>query len=747
ANATLVLVGDITPEQAKAKALKYFGEIPSGPPVAQVQPWTFPRTSSTRGTMHSDVPQVRIYREWNTPHSGTKADNLLSLAASVLGGDKTSRLYQRLVYQDKVADSVSVSDSSGELASQFELEVHVKHGADVKKVEAAIAEVWQQFLKDGPTEDELNRAKTGFRAYMVRRIERVGGFGGKATLLAAGQVYHNDPGQWRKDLAVMMAATPEEVRDSARKWLSQGDYTLTVLPLAKGDKTKDAKAKDAKAKDAKAKTTDGTTFAGLGPSKDKPKALAPVKHEWHTVKSDVDRSKGVPQVSKFPDLDFPKMQHATLDNGIKVTFAERHSVPLVEMRLQFNAGYAADQGRKLGAAAFTMAMLDEGTKDLDSVEIAKRKQRLGAFIRSGCGLDTCSVTLNALADKLTPSLDLLADIVRNPAFRADDVTRIRGQWLAGIKQEKARPMTLALRVAPPLLYGKDHAYGIPFTGTGTASSITSLIAADMRSFMHDFIRPDNVTILVTGDTKLDPLVKRLNNVFGQWKAPDSAVPKKNIAHVDKPGKVRVYLMDRPGSLQSVILAGIVSPSTEAPNHLDIKTMNGVFGGTFTSRLNMNLREDKHWAYGAHSFISSSVGQSPFLMYAAVQTDKTAPSVSEILQESKAIIGPKPPTDAEIEKIKQRDVRAMPGQYQTNAAVLSAMASNVLYDRPDDYVQTLKSHINGLKDKNIEAAAKQVIQPEHLTWVIVGDLKKIEKPVRALKLGTVKVLDDNGKIVR
>jgi predicted Zn-dependent peptidase len=731
ANATLVMVGDITPAEAKAKALKYFGEIPSGPPVAKLQPWTFPRSTSTRGIMHMDVPQVHVYREWNTPHGGTEADNLLSLAATVLGDGKTSRLYQRLVYQDKLADDVSVSQNSGELASQFELEVDVKNGVDPAKVEAAVADVWKTFLKDGPTADELARAKTGFRAGYVRRLEKVGGFSGKATLLAAGQVYQDDPGAWRKDLAAMMAATPAQVREAARKWISKGDYTLTVLPLAKGQQ---------------ASTADVAETGGLGTAPGAPKPVPAAKHDWHTVKSDVDRSKGVPSVTTFPDLKFPTLEHAKLDNGIEVTLAERHDVPLVQMELLFDAGYAADQGRKLGTSSFTMYMLNEGTEDLDSVQIAKRKQRLGSYINTGCGLDYCNISMNALTDKVVPSLKLVADVARNPAFRASDIARLRGQWLAGIEQEKARPITMALRVLPPLLYGKGHAYAIPFTGSGTTASIKSLTAADMRTFMGDYIRPDNVKILVAGDTTLAKLVPELNAVFGNWKAPANAVPKKNIAKVNYPGHVRVFLMDRPGSLQSVILAGEVAPSTEAPNNLEIGTMNGAFGGSFTSRLNMNLREGKHWAYGAFSFLQNAVGQRPFMIYAPVQTDKTAPSISEALKEAKAIVGPKPLTDAEIQKIKDNDVRAMPGEYQTVSAVLGAMQGIALYHRPDDYVQTLKSRIESQSDKEVQAAAEEVIKPDELTWVIVGDLKKIGPSVRALQLGPVQVLDTDGKPV-
>jgi predicted Zn-dependent peptidase len=470
------------------------------------------------------------------------------------------------------------------------------------------------------------------------------------------------------------------------------------------------------------------------------------KGDYKVVASDVDRSKGVPEVSSFPDLSFPKLQRGKLDNGIEVILAERHTVPAVQLQLLFDAGFAADQGHKLGTSSFTMNMLDEGTKSLDSVEIAKRKQRLGAIIASGCGLDYCNASLNALDDQLKPSLDLFADIVRNPAFRDGDTSRLRGQWLARIAQEKSQPTGIALRTLPPLLYGKGHAYAIPFTGSGTEASIKSLTAADMRSFMDDYIRPDNMKILVAGDTTLDKIIPQLNAVFGDWKAPAGKVPVKNIGKVTPPQQARVFLVDRPGAQQTLILAGSLAPSTEAPNNLEIQTMNGAFGGTFTSRLNMNLREDKHWAYGAFSFLQNAVGQRPFMLYAPVQTDKTAPSIAEMLKEANGVIGDKPLTDAEISKVKVGDVRSMPGEYQTTSAVMGAMQGIALYHRPDDYVQTLKSRIEGQTDAAVEAAAKQIIHPDQLTWVIVGDLAKIESPIRALKLGQVQVLDADGKPV-
>jgi predicted Zn-dependent peptidase len=727
ANTTLVLAGDITVAQAKAKAEKYFGDIPAGPPVPRQQAWITPLEKSTRGTQHDQVAQTRILRTWIAPQLGSDDAILLDLAATVLGGGKTSRLYQRLVYQDKLADDVSLGIGSFALASQVQLSIDVKNGVDPAKVEAAVADVWKDFFAKGPTEDELLRAKVANRAGFVRGLEKVGGSSGKAVILAEGQVYRNDPEAYKKDLARSQAATAAAVLAASKTWLGKGDYTLTVLPAAPGF---DPEAEDRAVK-------------GLSDASNRPVAVLPPAKAYTTSRSEVDRSTGVPSVERFPDLIFPQLQRGKLKNGIEVVLAERHTVPVTQVQLLFDAGYAADQGRKLGTASFTSTLLEESTKTLDSVEVARRKERLGAFVSSSCSLDTCAVGLNALNSDLTASLNLFADIVRNPAFKSDDIERIRGQWLAGIAQEKTEPTGLALRTLPPLLYGKNHAYGIPFTGSGTEKAIASLKADDFVAFQRDYLRSDNLRILVAGDTTLAQILPQLDAVFGDWKAPASAVPKKNIGQVAVQPKPRVFLINRTDAPQSLILAGLIAPSTKAKNAIDLGIANGAFGGTFTSRLNMNLREEKRWAYGAGSMLSDAQGQRPMLFYAPVQTDKTAESAAEILKEAKAVIGPKPLTDDEIARIRAQRIRALPGSFETTGAVLGAMTGIVVYDRPDDYVQTLKARIEGVDRKAAEDALAAVIRPDALTWVIVGDLRKIEAPVRALNLGEVHVVDADG----
>ena len=723
ANTVLILSGDIDLATAKAKALKYFGDIPAGPPVARQAKWAAPRTASTRATMEDVVAQTRIIREWNIPSRSERDYVLLDLAADILGGGKTSRLYQRLVYRDKLVDSVQAGASPFELASQFEVQADVKQGVDPAKVEAAIADELAKFLADGPTADELARVQVQNRAGTVRGLERALN---KAQILGESTLYLDGPDGWKRNFDWNQEARPADVQAAARQWLGQGDYTLTVVPTKVAPKPQE--------------------IVGL-PAADRPADLAgQPTAQFKTVASDVDRGKGVPEVTSYPDLTFPKVERGKLANGIEVVLAERHTVPTVGLTLQFGAGFAADAGVKLGTGSFTTSMLDEGTDKLDSVEIAQRRERLGMVISTGCGLDACEAGANLLKANLAPSLALLGDIVRNPAFREADIERVRAQWLAGIAQEKTQPVGLALRTLPPLLYGAGHPYGIPFTGSGTEASIKSLTADDLRHWQAAWLRPDNVRILVAGDTTLGEITRQLDAVFGDWKAPGSAKGSKHLPEVADQPAPRVFLIDKPGAQQSLILAGELAPPTTAPNNLQIQTMNGAFGGAFTSRLNMNLREDKHWAYGAFSFTQEALGQRPYLLYAPVQTDKTAESAAEMLKEVKGVIGDRPLTGAEIAKIKANDVRSLPGAYETAGAVLGALEENALYDRPDDYVSTLKQRTEAQTDDEVRAAARQVIKPDALTWVIVGDLSRIEQPVRALELGEVSIIDADGNPV-
>ncbi|HEX9208830.1 MAG TPA: pitrilysin family protein [Steroidobacteraceae bacterium] len=703
ANAVLVLAGDIDAATARTKVEQYFGDIAAGPALARPGTWIAARTDSRRETLYDQVAQPRWQRFWNSPPDGTAATEYLGLVGEILGGGKTSRLYQRLVYRERLADTVSAGQSGLEIAGFFSISADVKRDVPVAQVEAAVAEEVRRFIDAGPTRDELEGAKTALRAGFIRGLERIGGFGGKADVLAACEVYAGDPACYERSLQWIEGATAADLQEAARTWLAQGDYTLEVLPQ---------------------------------PSY-RPAAA-----------SAVDRSQGPPVTATFPDVAFPELRRTKLSNGIPVIVAARPGVPVARISLLFGGGYVADLGRKPGTASFAMNMLDEGAGKLDSLAIADRAERLGAEIAAGASLDSSYAALSALTERLEPSLALFADVVRRPNFPAQEIERVRKEWIAGIGREKTSPDALAMRILPPVLYGAGHPYAIPFSGSGTEASIAALQRQDLVDFQQQVLRPDNATIIVTGAVTLESIVPLLEKHFGDWSAPPGvARAHPTITDATPAAGPRVYLLDRPAAQQSTILVGQLMPSSRAADRLELNTANAVFGGTFTSRINMNLREQKHWTYGARSSLPETLGQRPWLLSAPVQSDRTLDSIAEIRREVAEFVRSQPATPAEIEKIRERDVRALSGQYETNAAVSGAIADIVLFDRPDDYVRTLKQRLEAQTDAGVQQAAARAFRPDALTWVIVGDLSKIEAPIRQLGLGTVQVVDADGQVLR
>ena len=726
-NAVLVLAGDIDLKTAKEKALRYFGDIPASATLKDMPANIPKRAQDTRETVPDRVPQVRVYRAWPVAENGSKDSTLLTLLSQVLGGSASSRLDTRLVHQDKLADNVGTSVWNSEISGTFFITTTVKEGVDSAKVEKIVDEELQRLLTQGPTAEELDQAKTAIRADFVRGIERIGGFGGKSDVLAECAVYSGKPDCYREELETLMAATPESVRAAGQKWLGVGSHTLVVQP---SDKPASSLPETAQAAPASA-----------------PAAVPAPDPKFKTVKSDVDRSLGVPQTKSFPALSFPTPQRGKLSNGMEVVLVERHEIPVVQLLMEFPGGYTADQGRKLGTASFAMSMLDEGAGDYGALQLAARKEALGAELGAGASLDSASISLSALKDKLDPSLDLFADVVRRPRFDAAEIERVRATWLAGIKQEKARPQTAALRVLPPLLYGAGHAYAIPFTGSGTEASIASLTRDDLVAFHRDWLQPDKVRIVVVGDTTLKAIVPELEKRFGDWKPAPNAPALPEVATVPRPKAPRVFLVDQPGAIQSNIYVGEVVPPTADAGSIDFDFANGVLGGEFSSRLNMNLREDKHWAYGSYSGASNTKGQRPWIASAAVQSDKTVESIKELKREIDAFTsGQEPITDAEVAKIRASNTLSLPGAYETADAVLGQVAGNLRYGRPDDYIVQYKARNDAMTPALAQAAAK-TIDPAAVTWVVVGDLSKIEQPIRDLKLGDVQSVDADGKPVK
>ncbi len=699
ANTVIVVAGDVEPEDVKARVEKYFGDIPAGPPLIKPAVAVEKRTEATRMVMEDRVPQARVYKVWAVAPFGDDDLEYLDMAGDVLATGKNSRLYKRLVYEDQIATDVVAGVFGRELGGLFFVWATAQPGQDLGQVERVLDEEMARFLKEGPTKLEMQRSRTGKQADFLRGAERIGGFGGKSDILASGEIYYGDAGAYKTVQRTINNATSKNIRAAANRWLSAGEFVLEVHPFG----------------------------------------------DYKVAASTVDRSAGVPEVTEFPEGRFPERQSATLSNGMKVVLATRTTVPVVEFSLQMNAGYAADQFGKPGTADLAMAMLDEGTKSRSALQISDELQRLGAELGAGSNLDMSSVGMSALKKNLDASLDLYADVILNPSFPGKEFDRLKKQQLAGIQREKTQPFNMALRVFPKLMYGEGHAYALPLTGSGTEASVKSLELDELKAFHSTWFKPNNATLVVVGDITMSELMPKLEKRFGGWRQGD--VPTKNLGDVDLPESTVVYIIDRPDSEQSIIFAGHLAPPKSDSEQLAIEAMNDILGGSFTARINMNLREDKHWSYGARSPVFDTAAQRPFIAYAPVQTDKTAESIAEINKEISGIRSDAmPPTEEELAKIKDKKTLTLPGRWETNDAVQGDIVQMQRFGLPDDHWATYAQRVRALTLNDVSQQARRVLQPGKMTWVVVGDRAKIEEKVRGLGLGEIRFLDADGNPV-
>ncbi|MBY8822417.1 M16 family metallopeptidase [Sphingomonas colocasiae] len=729
-NAIIVLAGDIDAKTARPLMEKYFGDIARGPQTAPVNAPVPTLAARKDEVMKDRVAQTRIYRTWIVPGLNDKDTVPLAVGATVLGGLSSSRLDNILVRQEKSAVRVSANLQEFANISQFEVQVDVKPGVDAEAVSKRLDTIISDFVKAGPTADEVERVATRVVAGRIAGLESVGGFGGKAVALAEGALYSNDPQFYKKQLAAYAKVTPAEVRAAMGKWLSRPVYALTVIP---GERAAYDEAKGA--------PSGGATFAPSyyrAPSAVEKPMAAPSKIAPEDASASgaapltaVDRSK-LPEVGPIADLDFPQVTRAKLSNGVELIYANRAAVPITQIALSFDAGNAADPKAKLGTQSLMLALLEEGTTSLNSVQIAERQERLGAGINAGSSMDRTTVSLFALSDNLAPSLDLFADVVQHPAFDPSEVERLRGQQLARIAQEMTQPQSIALRQLPPLLFGKAHPYGVPATGTGDPAAVAQVTRDDLLAFHRAWFRPEKAKIFVVSDQPLAKIQSLLEARFGKW-ASDGAAGAKNFDAAIPAAKPRIVLIDRKDSPQSLILAGEILPLKGNAEITDLLAANDVLGGSFLSRINMDLRETKGWSYGVGAQISRFANDMPYMIFAPVQADKTGLAIAALREQYQAFLGPKGVTAEELERTKNGSIRELPGSYETAADVLGGMQRNDLFQRSDDYYDTLADRYRALTAADLDKAARGAIKPDQLTWIVVGDAAKVKPQLDTLGL--------------
>ncbi|MBL8782490.1 MAG: insulinase family protein [Alphaproteobacteria bacterium] len=716
-NAVLVLAGDIDLSTAKTLVDKYFGDIKRGPAVKPVNA-PVPTLPASKTEVSKDrVATTRIYRHWTIPGLNDKEAVTLDVAASILGGLASSRLDNALVRDEKIAVAVAAFTEVFQHASVFAVQADVKPGGDPAKVAARLDAVIADFLRDGPTADEVSRAQVTAISGRIRGLDQVGGFSGKATALAEGELYSNDAGFYKKKLADLGAVTPAAVKASAKKWLSRPVYALTIEP---GERTESGAERG------------GAVEGEKATSLSKPARYLDPDEQPYGPTHAVDRSK-LPDMGSLAPLDFPAIERGKLSNGIPVLFARRSAVPTVNVSVSFDVGYAADPKAALGTQSLMLSLMSEGTTSRNSIQIAEERERLGATITSAASLDRTGFTLSGLTPNLSPSLDLMADIVRNPKFDPSEVERLRGQQLAAISAEFNNPNAIASRTLWPALFGASHPYGIPPSGLGDPAAVGKVSRDELAAFHAKWLRPDNARIIVVGDTTLAEVTPMLEKSFGDWKAPASPLPTKTFDVKVPAAKSRIILVDRPKSPQSVIYAGEIIDARGRDDLVTLRAANEVFGGSFLSRLNMNLRETKGWSYGVRSGVLEYLESAPFFVAAPVQADRTGDSAKEIIAELTGYLKTKGTTDEELTRVVNGNVRRLPGSFETTGAVFGGIITIANFNRPDDYFERLPDRYAKMTTSDIDAAGRAKIDVSKLTFVIVGDASVVKPQLDQLKL--------------
>jgi predicted Zn-dependent peptidase len=697
-NAVLVVAGDVTPGQVRTLAEKYFGQIPAGPvnhpAIATVPTLAKPKSIA----MKDHVATTIIQRYWPVPGLLDKRLAALDIGGSVLGGLASSRLDKIMVRNEGLAVSVSAGLTPLQRAGIFSVSAYVKPGVDPAKVSKRLDQILADYIAKGPTADEVERAVMSEVSGRIRNLEQVGGFGGKGQTLAEGQTYAHDSDFYKKTLASYAAITPAAVRAQMQQWLRRPALTITLSP---GEREAYTEAK----------------------------TVEPPKTTKET--GAVKGNRPLPPVGQLAALDFPTITHTKLANGIPLDFVQRSGgVPLTQIALSFDAGSAADGPAERGLAAMTMDLLDEGTSKLTSQQVAETEERLGADVSTSNGADRSYVMLNALSPNLAPSLDLMSDVVKDAAFRPNDVERIRAQTLTAIAQTQKDPTRVARRLLPLVLYGSNHPYGGP--AGGDPKAIAKFGRADLIAFEQRWLRPDTAKIFVVSDRPLAEIQPLIEARFGHWTAPVVSKGTKTFtAPPPRPTAPKILLVNRPGAPQSSIVGAQLLPIDPKGDIIPFDTANDALGGNFLSRLNMDLREEKGWSYGVSGDEQLNLHGVSYVVSAPVQADRTGDSLVELDRQITDFVTTKGVTKEELDRVVTNNVNQLPGEFETAGAVLGAMMNIDMLHRPDNYYETLAPEYRAQTTASLDKAIRSALDPRGFTWIVVGDAAKVRPQLEKL----------------
>ena len=716
-NANLAIAGDFKPAELKGLVEKYFGPIKRGPEAPSVNVDTPAITTEKKSTVTDTVQLSRVTMAWLTPPAFQPGDAEADLMSEILGGGKSSRLYRKLIYEKQIAQAVECSDFNLKLRSIFSCNVTARPGTTAEQLQSAMDEELEAFRAKGPTQAELDGARNQTLSGLISGLQRLGGFGGVADTMDYYNYYTGDPGYLPKDIKRYQAVTIASMTKVAQTTL--GNNQRVVVTTIPGKKVVDDVPRSPADTDASVKLTPPY-----------PQAFEEAQN-WR---------KQAPPAGPPPALHLPVPSVFSLPNGMKVYLVEDHALPVVSATVVTRAGGEANPAAKPGLSAFTAQLLTEGTKDRSATDIADQADELGIKLTSIGTMDAATAGISGLSNTTDASFNLLADVVQHPAFSPAEVERVRKQRLTSIVQEADQPTQAVLRVGDKVLYG-DQPYG--YRPIGTTASVKAITDKELSTFWRQHYGPKDSALVIAGDVQLSEAHRLAERYFNTWSAPELATSVASPMVPSGSFERKVIIVDRPGSPQTVLYAFGLGVPRSTPDYPSVNVMNDILGGLFSSRLNMNLREQHGYTYGARSHFSFFRYGGPMFAGAQVRTDVTAPAAKELFAEL-GRIGTDPATPAELKLARDSELRSLPGQFETVAEADGQVQDIFNYNLPADYFAGLPAAYEAVTPEAVEQAARQDIHPDHMLLIAVGDRAKIEPGLKELNLGPIEVRDAMGE---
>lgn len=695
-NASLAIVGAFDPAEARELAQRYFGAIPPGPPRVGPARWV-PRLDGVRRLVMEDrVSLPLVVFAWPTVPAYSPDAAALDAFAEIFGAGKTGRLFKTLVYERQIAQNVYATHATQQVAGALYVYCMPRPGTSLPEIHAALESELLHALAAGVTGDELERVIAARTTGAVKSLERRGGFGGRADNLNAYLHYLGEPDSWRADLQRYLDLDVETVNATARAYLRAERAELWVEPMPQRR----------------------AASHGIATAEDRATLPGPMRPP--------------------PPLRLPVPSELALANGSRLLALSHGELPVVELALVVPYGSAYDPPGRAGLADLTAAMLEEGTATRSSLDLANELKRLGSRLSTRVGDDFIALRMSALETNLKPSLELFADVLRRPALAADELERQRRERLTSLLEQRDNPEAIAMKTAYRALYG-EHPYA--HARIGSEEFLHGVDIAEVDRFYAAHFTPAAATLVAVGSLGAEEIAARLEDVLAGWQG--ATAPPVALAEPARHRERRLYFVDKPGARQSIVGVVQLARARRTPDYYAARLANHVFGGFFSSRLNMNLREAKGFTYGARSSIHYARVAGPLLVYAPVDSATTAATLTEMLREMDDAAGGRPFTTEEVEFARGNLAAAFPMSFETPGQILSHLADLVTYELPASEHHRFVPAIEAVTLDEVNTAARDLFRTDGVAIVVVGDGATVLPSLMELDLGDLVRCDADG----